>query len=681
MLPKDPALNTAWGELFLETYNNAEALKSFQASLEVDAKYGPALLGAARVLADEDPPQANAAAMKALEVNPFDVATQVFVADRAVDAGKRDEARKILDKALAVNPSSLEALSLGAALDYVEDKQTGFDRQVRNVLAIAPSYGEVYRVAGDLAARNYRFDEAVALVRRALDLDPDDARSLADLGIHLLRTGDEPGARRTLEASFKIDPFNIVTYNLLQMMDTLDAFVTVEDGDVILRMHKDEAPLLREYALPLAHQALNALTRRYGFAPKGPILIEIFPKHDDFAVRNVGLPGMIGALGACFGRVVTLDSPKARPPGEFQWEATLWHELAHVITLQMSNQRVPRWLTEGISVYEETVARAEWGRGQDMAFASMMNSGEVIKLKDLNAAFTNPRLISIAYFQASVLVDHLVKTFGDAGLHRLLRAYGQGLETDAALKAALNTDFESMQDGFDKALESRFGGLRQALKVPEDSKELLKAPIEALQVLAAKYPGSYPVQLVLGNRLLEAGKQADALQAFERAAALAPVATGDDNPNLQIARIALENKDQAKALSALEAVVRHDFDNVDAARQLARVMAEARITDPGRTRPVYERIAAIDPYDAEAHVTLGRLALARNDADTAIREFKAVIALKPVDQASAYTDLAEGYLKGGRRAEARKQTLAALEIAPSYERAQDLLLKLSELRP
>ena len=73
----------------------------------------------------------------------------------------------------------------------------------------------------------------------------------------------------------------------------------------------------------------------------------MFPKHDDFAVRNVGLPGMIGALGACFGRVVTLDSPRARPPGDFNWGATLWHELAHVITLQMSKNRVPRWLTEG----------------------------------------------------------------------------------------------------------------------------------------------------------------------------------------------------------------------------------------------------------------------------------------------------------------------------------------------
>jgi len=58
-----------------------------------------------------------------------------------------------------------------------------------------------------------------------------------------------------------------------------------------------------------------------------------------------------------------------------------------------------------------------------------------------------------------------------------------------------------------------------------------------------------------------------------------------------------------------------------------------------------------------------------------------VVALKPVDPAMAYTDLAESYFKSGNRTEARKQTLAALEIAPSYERAQDLLLKIAEGRP
>ena len=89
---------------------------------------------------------------------------------------------------------------------------------------------------------------------------------------------------------------------------------------------------MREHAVPLARQALATLSKHYQFTPQGPILVEMFPKHDDFAVRTLGLPGLIGALGACFGRVVTLDSPRARPPGEFSWEATLWHEMAHVIT-------------------------------------------------------------------------------------------------------------------------------------------------------------------------------------------------------------------------------------------------------------------------------------------------------------------------------------------------------------
>ena len=101
----------------------------------------------------------------------------------------------------------------------------------------------------------------------------------------------------------------------LALLDTLDKFVTVTDGAFVFRFHADEAAVMREHALPLAKDALATLSRTWRFTPKGPLLIEMFPKHDDFAVRNLGLPGMVGALGACFGRVVTMDSPRARPPG------------------------------------------------------------------------------------------------------------------------------------------------------------------------------------------------------------------------------------------------------------------------------------------------------------------------------------------------------------------------------
>ena len=47
LAPQDPAINTAWGELFLERYDRPEALKSFQAALKVDETYVPARLGLA----------------------------------------------------------------------------------------------------------------------------------------------------------------------------------------------------------------------------------------------------------------------------------------------------------------------------------------------------------------------------------------------------------------------------------------------------------------------------------------------------------------------------------------------------------------------------------------------------------------------------------------------------------
>jgi tetratricopeptide (TPR) repeat protein len=674
--PNDAAIQTAFGDLFLEKFETGEALKSYQMALQVDAKWTPALLGAARVLADENPPQASMFAKRALEVNPSFADAHIFLAGEAAGSNKYDEARQLLDKALAINPSSLDAIALRAAILYVEDKPQEFEAEAARALAIAPRYGEVYRVAGDLAARNYRFDEAVELTRRGLALDAGNYHAQADLGSHLLRTGDEAGARVALEAAWKADPFSKLTKNQLDVMDKVDKYVTLRDGDVVLRLDQAEAPVLREYAMALAHQALSTLAARYEFTPRGPILVEIFPKHDDFAVRTFGLPGMVGALGVCFGRVVVMDSPKARPPGEFQWEATLWHELAHVVTLQMSNQRVPRWLTEGISVYEEKKARAEWGREMDVAFAGMLNRGETLKLRDLNSAFTNPKTINLAYFEASLLVEHIVSAHGDAGLRKLVRTFANGVDTDAALTAALNTDLDQMQVGFDQTIERMFGPMRRAMAVPEGAEELMKMPAPALKTIAEANPRSFPVQMALGTSLRKAGQTDEAIQAFERAAALVPAAGGPGSPNEQIAAMALEKKDRARAITALTALVAVDFNNVDAARQLADLLRQSGVEDPARLTPVYQRIAAIDPFDPEAHAMLGRYALARNEADVASREFRAVLALGPVDKAAAYTDLGESYFKGGKRADAKKQVMLALEIAPGYERAQDLLLKL-----
>jgi tetratricopeptide (TPR) repeat protein len=284
----DAAIQTAWGDLFLEKYENGEALKSYQMALQIDARYTPAILGAARSLSDENPPQTIALAKHALEINPSSVDAQLILAGEAADANKHDEARQALDKALAVNPSSLDAIALRAALLYVEDKPQEFEAEAGKALAIAPRYGEVYRVAGNMAARNYRFDEAVALARRALSLDPSNAHAQGDLGSHLLRTGDEPAARVALEASFKADPFNAVVKNELDVMDKVDKYTTFRDGDVVMRIDPKEAPVLHEYAMSLAHQALTTLAARTSTASGPRITGELMSRAPAARSRSKG---------------------------------------------------------------------------------------------------------------------------------------------------------------------------------------------------------------------------------------------------------------------------------------------------------------------------------------------------------------------------------------------------------
>jgi tetratricopeptide (TPR) repeat protein len=673
LAPQDVEVNNAWGQLFLEKYDPKNALQSFQDALKADENHAPALLGYAEVMLGQNPPNAKKALEKALEINPGSVRAHLITAEVALDDRKRDEARAAIKQALAVNPNSLEARSLSAAIAFLEGRPQAMDEEIKGILAINPRYGEVYRVIGDHAARNYRFDEAATLVSRGLAIDNGNIHAYADLGLHLLRTGDEPAARKALERAWEGDRFNPVTKNLLDLFDSLDTFQTITDGNIIIRFAPEEIGVMREHAIPLAKEALATLAKQYNITVNGPILIEMFPKHDDFAVRNVGLPGMIGALGACFGRVVTLDSPRARPPGDFNWGATLWHELAHVVTLQMSKNRVPRWLTEGISVWEEKRARPEWGREMELAFAHAMNEGKILKLDVLNEGFQDPKMISLAYYEASLVVEHMVNKYGEPKLHELLRSYGEGLETEEAIKDALGVSLAQLQASFDADLEKQYAGIRAALKTPEIKG---KPSVEELQKLAAADPGSFAIQMRLAEALRERKDNAGAIAALERASKLIPAANGANNPNTMIAVIALEQKDTARAIRALEDVLKVDHSDVASARKLAELVAPLK--DDVRSENAYRRLVAIDPFDVQAETALGKLALKKKDARTAIQAFRSALASNPPDRAEAHADLAEAYVLAGDMAEAKRQTLAALEIAPAFERAQDLLLKIAE---
>src|SRR5215216_5946441 len=345
-------------ELFTEKYAYSDAALFLEDAFKINLNSARAFLNLARNKRLEGDTQMAAAISKALAINPNFVDAIALKAAIALEANQLNEAATEIDKALKINSRSLEAHSLRAAMLYLEDRD--FEPEVAATLAIGPKYGGVYNTLSHYAAITRRTEQAAQFARRATEIAPRLWDAHLNLGMALLRMGQMETGREAVERAFKGDPFNLWAKNTLDLLDSMRDFKETKRGVFIIKASAQESDVLSPYAANLLEEAAAKLTSKYKFTPKGPIIIEIFQNHEDFAVRTLGIPGL-GALGVCFGFVVAQDSPSARQAGEFNWGSTLWHEYTHVITLQMTDFRIPRWFSEGLSVYEERRARPGWG--------------------------------------------------------------------------------------------------------------------------------------------------------------------------------------------------------------------------------------------------------------------------------------------------------------------------------
>jgi tetratricopeptide (TPR) repeat protein len=356
--PKNADYRVRWGHLFLERFNNEEANGLFNEALKIDPNNAQAYLGLAQVEAEGYSQEAVKSAQKAADLDPKLYQAHEQLAFLALEDDNENLAGQEADKALALSGEALDAMAIHLSIDFLHDKNDSpwADRIVK----VNPAYGEAYSTAGHFYVINRRYIEGIQAYRKALEMNPRLWEARAQLGVNLMRLGEEAEARQQLEQCYNANYKSYETVNSLRLLDKYKDFVTFKTPTTILRLDKKEAELLRPYVESEMKRDIAAYNEKYQMTLKGPVQVEVYPDHEDFAVRTMGMPGL-GALGVTFDSVVAMDSPSGRPPGSFHWASTLRHEMSHVYVLQATNNRVPRWFTEGLAVYEETAAAPDWG--------------------------------------------------------------------------------------------------------------------------------------------------------------------------------------------------------------------------------------------------------------------------------------------------------------------------------
>jgi Tfp pilus assembly protein PilF len=174
-----------------------------------------------------------------------------------------DAARRLEEQALKVAPKDGEALALLGAAYYLMDAPA-FKEVERRALAVNPKASGFYVTVADHAAREHRYVEAIALLERALALDPEDWNALGALGTGYSRTGQDDKAKELLDKAFGGDPFNVRVYNLLaHFYDKADKrFAWFEAAPMRVRVDKVEAEVLAKVLPPLLQEAERTLRKK-----------------------------------------------------------------------------------------------------------------------------------------------------------------------------------------------------------------------------------------------------------------------------------------------------------------------------------------------------------------------------------------------------------------------------------
>ena len=722
-------------ELFLEKYDPGHAEEVTKEVLAKAPNHPDARVWLAHVRLSQalDFDAAEKEVNKALAVNPKHPGAHFVLAGIALRDMELAAADRHADAGLKHNQRNLDLLSMKAAIRFLADDKPGFEKAKKKVLSLNPRFSRMYQIIGDFADWEHRYEEIVAMMREALRIDSEDAKARAQLGLNLIRAGNDAAGVKALQQAFDRDPFNVRVFNTLNLYEKVIPrdYVSVKGKRFNIRYHKSEKKILERYIPRLLNSAWKKFVKLYGFTPKTPVGIELYAERQNFAIRTSGLPNT-AIQGVCFGQTLASMSPKNET---FNVGMTLWHELAHVFHIQMSNNHVPRWFTEGLAEHETLVERAEWKREQDPALFEALRVQRVPKVGSMNRAFTRAEDISdiaTAYYASSKIVTMLAKQHGRPKLGRMLELWGAGKRTPEVFRDALNQTPDQVDQAFRKHAKAELAHYEKqfvpitrtgsyddakaaAEKAPKDAHKQTVYALAALRAgkqkeaasalaAALKIDAKFADALWIKARLAMGGRNVGEAESIVRRL----VADGKDGYVVQmlLADIAESKRDQAGMKAAFQAAHRFDPSQAEPLQALVDLARKSGSTDidslrklskleehdprvfrrlmkalrkqgkPKEALAVGEAAIWVDVEGLETHAELAEVLVANKMIPRAIFELETAVLCpgRPKAKAQAHARLAQVYLKVPNRKAARRHAKKAKKLDPKNALVKKLRL-------
>ncbi len=663
----------AAGQLALEKQDYGLAGKYFAQGLKEHPDDPDMHFGMARAFAPDNRQEMVKSIERAFNQNARHVPAMLLLVDHLIDSEAYSEAEEKLKKAEETNPDHPEIWAFRAVIAHVNSQPDLEEAAQQKALKLNPMNPRVAHLIGLKLSQKYRFQEGSEFQRKATAWDGKYLPAKFQLAQDLLRLGEESEGWALAEAVHKADAYNVGAYNLVTLKDTLSKFETFTNEHFTIRMSEHERAIYGDDVMGLLTRAQRTLCGKYKSTLSGPTVVEIFPEQKDFAIRTFGMPGGEGYLGVCFGRVITANSPASQAAHPANWQAMLWHEFCHVVTLQLTRNRMPRWLSEGISVYEERVANPTWGQSMNPRYRELIMKGELKAIDDLSAAFMAPEddlHLQFAYYQSYLVVEHIVQKYGQQAIEKILHDLGDGVLINDAIArhttklAELDKDFKAYAKAVAEAMAPSLDWSKPKFLVTGDLD-----PAWALS-----HPNNFWRLDDQATELIEEKKWMEAKIPLQKVADAYPEQTGAGSAAHRLARIHRSLNETEEELAVLRKLAARDAEALDVYLRLMEL--DAAREDWKNTLENAERARAVNPLTLPANqrhfVALQKL----GRVDEAIVAGEKLLRLNPPDPTEVHYELAK-LLSGGQAGRARLHAIQALEEAPRFREAQKLLLKLA----